>query len=167
MGAAVGLEDFIVEVLDAEAEPRDADLADRFDGPLPLILRVLRKLLDNAIRYTEVGEVRLIARPSKAGDEQTTTVEFMVIDSGPGLDPFDPRSALYPDPNRRGPGDRYPQGIAEQADSRQAVAGTKTDYSSETDHSIRSEAKGCGSPGGPWLSCASAWGRGHRAGRRP
>ena len=61
----------------------------RLDAPaeLPLttdedkLVRLVRALADNAVRYTTEGEVVLVARPAATG------VTLEVRDSGPGIDP--------------------------------------------------------------------------------
>jgi signal transduction histidine kinase len=46
-----------------------------------LLLRLIRNLLINAVRYTEAGEVSCTAR------SQGYLVEFEISDNGPGLSP--------------------------------------------------------------------------------
>ena len=46
-----------------------------------LLLRLLRNLLTNAVRYTEVGEVCCKAEPN------SDVVEFLISDTGPGIHP--------------------------------------------------------------------------------
>src|SRR5207247_4871779 len=45
------------------------------------LVRLVRALADNAVRYTNEGEVVLVARPAATG------VTLEVRDSGPGIDP--------------------------------------------------------------------------------
>jgi signal transduction histidine kinase len=75
----------------AELAPRARakGLAWRLDAPavLPLatdedkLIRLVRALADNAVRYTTTGEVVLVARPASTG------VTLEVRDTGPGIDP--------------------------------------------------------------------------------
>ncbi|MCA8961983.1 MAG: response regulator, partial [Planctomycetes bacterium] len=83
----------------------DIDLAipDALEGDLPRILGILRRLLDNAIRFTEVGEIRVAARRRGAPPGGGIRLELIVVDSGPGLprgreeECFDPLLVTSPD----------------------------------------------------------------------
>ncbi|MBX3185567.1 MAG: HAMP domain-containing histidine kinase [Labilithrix sp.] len=85
-----------VSWLGAEAKHREVSIAIDADGAIvhghPLDLeRMLRNLLDNAVRHSPVGgTVRLRARP--AGDE----VEIVVADDGPGVPPADRERVFEP-----------------------------------------------------------------------
>src|SRR5207249_4167378 len=71
----------------ARGSVRVSDLLARVGAELALttdedkLVRLVRALADNAVRYTTEGEVVLVARPAATG------VTLEVRDSGPGIDP--------------------------------------------------------------------------------
>jgi signal transduction histidine kinase len=88
--ATVGVTDVLSRVTNELApRARDKGLGWRLDAPadLPLttdeekLVRLVRVLADNAVRFTTDGEVTLVARPAANG----VTIE--IRDSGPGISP--------------------------------------------------------------------------------
>jgi signal transduction histidine kinase len=88
--ATIGVTDVLSRIANELApRARDKGLAWRLDAPadLPLttdeekLVRLVRALADNAVRFTTDGEVTLVARPAANG------VTLEIRDSGPGISP--------------------------------------------------------------------------------
>lgn len=66
----------------------------RYEGDAGRIGQVLRNLLDNALKFSDGGPVRVRVGEDSAGDQPR--VVFEVIDSGPGMDPEQVAALLLP-----------------------------------------------------------------------
>ncbi|MDB5302750.1 MAG: rpfC 3 [Phycisphaerales bacterium] len=83
----------VVAVLSIRARQKELTLDFKWDGPAPETIetdptrfrQVLTNLVGNAIKFTETGSVRLVARLLPAGDTPMLAVD--VIDTGIGLKP--------------------------------------------------------------------------------
>lgn len=62
----------------------DASIPVRLRGDADKIDQILEQLLDNAIKFTATGTIRLNVEPEKL-DESGITLRFIVADSGPGI----------------------------------------------------------------------------------
>ncbi len=62
--------------------------------------QILRSLVDNAIRHTDAGSVRLVIRPGSSEDWQRPTLLFEVYDTGEGI-PLQRQGSMF-DPVARG-----------------------------------------------------------------
>ena len=79
-------------LLVGRAKEKGIDLEFCYEGSMPAVVRtdptrvkqILINLVGNAIKFTEVGTVRLVTRAAQEGD--TDRLEFDVIDSGVGME---------------------------------------------------------------------------------
>ncbi len=82
----------VVSLMRVPADAKNLPLEVEYDGPIPQSIlsdptrlrQILINLTGNAIKFTEVGEVRLVARLSDAQSDEPK-IQFEVVDSGIGM----------------------------------------------------------------------------------
>ena len=91
-----------VRMLELPASQKHITLACRIDKAVPervhgdpnRLTQILINLLNNAIKFTENGEVRLEVRPMTASSEEEVCLRFRVIDTGIGI-PIDKQRLIF------------------------------------------------------------------------
>jgi len=94
----------IIFLLSASAEKKGSTLSADIDTALPRTLlgdpeklrQVLLNLLSNAIKFTEDGNIKLEARIQQSGNEDELLVEFIIHDTGIGIDANSQASIFEP-----------------------------------------------------------------------
>lgn len=109
----------VIETLQMRAEAKGLALRLDIEDPLPELSsfdvthtrQVLTNLVENAIKFTERGEIAVCIAASTSGDERDVSlVKFLVSDTGIGIDPnlgeelFRPYKQAQPADNHRGTG---------------------------------------------------------------
>ena len=87
--------DECIHMLDLPASQKDIALTSHIDESVPQwvhgdpnrLTQILLNLLNNAIKFTDQGEVRLEVLPMTAGSEDEICLRFNVIDTGIGIPP--------------------------------------------------------------------------------
>ncbi len=82
----------VISLMRVRAQAKDLPLEIEYDGPIPQTIQsdptrlrqMLINLTGNAIKFTEVGKVRLVVRLLDAESDEPT-VQFEVVDSGIGM----------------------------------------------------------------------------------
>lgn len=80
----------VVALTQSRAMKKGLNLSADCDGPIPQVIcsdplrirQILLNVLDNAIKFTETGSVRLVL----SADESSERLSFRVIDTGPGIE---------------------------------------------------------------------------------
>ena len=91
-----------VRMLELPASQKNINLSCRIDEAVPervhgdpnRLTQILINLLNNAIKFTENGEVRLEVRPMTATSEEEVCLRFRVIDTGIGI-PIDKQHLIF------------------------------------------------------------------------
>ena len=84
----------VIELMKIRTDAKGLDLQVEYDGPLPekidtdptRLRQILINLIDNAVKFTDTGSVRLVTRLAR-GKHDEPTVQFDVIDTGIGMTP--------------------------------------------------------------------------------
>ncbi len=82
----------VVSLMRVRAKAKNLSLVVEYNGPMPKnvqsdptrLRQILINLTSNAVKYTEVGEVRLVARMLDAQSDEPK-IQFEVVDSGVGM----------------------------------------------------------------------------------
>lgn len=82
----------VIELLEARAQEKGLELLDACEGRIPPVIhcdqtrlrQILINLIGNAIKFTEVGSVRVVMRQINLGCDERR-LEFRVIDTGVGM----------------------------------------------------------------------------------
>jgi signal transduction histidine kinase/CheY-like chemotaxis protein len=82
----------VASLMRVRANAKNLDLAIEYDGPMPQMIhsdptrlrQILINLAGNAVKFTEVGGVRLVARLLDA-ESDASRMQFEVVDSGIGM----------------------------------------------------------------------------------
>jgi signal transduction histidine kinase len=90
----------VISLMDVRAKQAGIGLVAETVGPIPAAIRgdptrlrqILVNLVGNAIKFTKAGQVRVVTRLTRTGDEGT--IEFAVHDTGIGIEP-DALSRLF------------------------------------------------------------------------
>ncbi len=93
----------IVGPFQAQAEAKGLDFEARFEGEMPTVVRgdplricqVIHNLLSNGVKFTDQGTVSYVVRCTRVA-ERRARFEFIVTDSGTGIDPADLQRLFQP-----------------------------------------------------------------------
>lgn len=85
----------VASLMRARAREKKLGLAVEYEGPIPSVIRtdptrlrqILVNIVGNAVKFTEKGSVRLVAKLCPAEGETPDRMRFSVIDSGIGMSP--------------------------------------------------------------------------------
>ncbi|MFT5463100.1 MAG: two-component system sensor histidine kinase/response regulator [Planctomycetota bacterium] len=94
----------VVSLLRNQAQGKGLELMLEFDGPIPnsiesdhvRVRQILLNLVGNAVKFTEMGTVRLVLRLDRFRDSENRSLYFDVIDTGPGVSEDDQETLFQP-----------------------------------------------------------------------